>query len=58
MWLFFCVLILILIGIIFSKIDINLKKIELNKQVQDFNVEVKILFFGFINICKINFLKR
>jgi hypothetical protein len=55
MWLVFCFIGFIILGIIFSKIEITLKNIVLNQTKQDFLIELKILFFGFIKICTVNF---
>lgn len=50
MWLVFLFLILILLGIVFFRIEIVLKKIVLNKNTQDFKLNINFMFFGFIKV--------
>jgi hypothetical protein len=58
MWLVFCFFIFIVLGIIFSKIRITFKSAVLNSNKQDFNIEFKVLAFGFIKVCTVKFEKR
>lgn len=57
MWLVFVFLILIL-GIVFSKIEIIIKKIRINRNEYNFKVKIKFMFFGIIKLVSINLGKN
>lgn len=53
MWLVFLFLLLILLGIIFSSINITLKRIEISLKDFDFNIEISFWLFKFIKVINI-----
>ena len=58
MWLVFLFFVLILLGIIFSNINITLRKIDISLKEFDFNIEVSFLLFKFLKIINIKLNKN